>query len=107
MAREGSGPAPVQSALTLLATLLSPSKSISHRFSSGDAKLRKGYIHIIQTSRYNPKAATGATVKVGNNDTEVELKEGDGAYIHGAAGQEITVENVGDTVAEVLLFDLE
>jgi hypothetical protein len=34
------------------------------------------------------------------------LREGDGAYISGE-GKQIKVENVGDTSAEVLLFDLE
>jgi len=106
-AREGSGPAPVQSPLTLFATILSPSKALSHKFPSGDSTSRKAYIHVIQTSGYNAKRATGATVKVGENGTEVELKEGDGAYIYGEAGKELKVENVGDKTAEVLLFDLD
>jgi len=105
--REGTGPAPVQSPLTLFATLLSPSKSLSRVFPSGNAKSRKAYIHVVQTSGYNPKAATGATVKVGGDGVELELKEGDGAYIFGVAGKEIKVENVGEQIAEVLLFDLE
>ena len=37
----------------------------------------------------------------------VELKEGDGAYISGNAGEDLVVENVGDKVAEILLFDVE
>jgi hypothetical protein len=105
--REGTGAAPVQSPLTLYATLLSPSKSLSHTFPSGRATSRKAYVHVIQTSGYNAEAATGATVKVAGHGAEVELKEGDGGYIYGEAGKEITVANVGDKVAELLLFDLE
>lgn len=105
--REGSGPAPVQSPLTLFATLLSPSNDLAYTFPSSESKSRKAYIHVVQTSGYNSKAATGATVKVGGDGVELELKEGDGAYIYGESGKEMKVENVGDKIAEVLLFDLE
>jgi len=106
--REDSGPAPVHSPLTLFVTLLSPSISLKHTFLEGPTKERKGYIHVVQTSGYNTKAATGATVKVtGEGGAELELKEGDGAYILGESGKELKVENVGEKVAEVLLFDLE
>ncbi|KAF8211062.1 RmlC-like cupin domain-containing protein [Mycena galopus ATCC 62051] len=101
--REGAGPAPVQSPLTLYATLLTDGKSLKQT-----VKGSKGYIHVVQTSGYNNKAATGATIKViGAPGVEVELKEGDGAYLHFDNGGELTVENVGDKTAEVLLFDLE
>ncbi|KAF7371135.1 RmlC-like cupin [Mycena sanguinolenta] len=87
--REGAGPAPVQSPLTPL-------------------RDPPGYIHVVQTSGYKTGAATGATIKViGAPGVEVELKEGDGAYLHFDNGGELTVENVGDRTAEVLLFDLE
>jgi hypothetical protein len=106
--REDSGPAPVQSPLTLYSTLLSPSTSLPYTFSS---RTGKGYIHVIQTSGYNTKVASGNAVKVSaggaNGGIEQVFREGDGAYISGSAGKEITVENVGDGVAEVLLFDLE
>lgn len=106
--REDSGPAPVQSGLTLFSTLLSPSASVKHTLLEGSTKERKVYIHVVQTSGYNTKAATGAAVKVkGEGKVEVELKEGDGAYVFGESGKDITVENVGEKVAEVLLFDLE
>ncbi|KAJ7803174.1 RmlC-like cupin domain-containing protein [Mycena olivaceomarginata] len=101
--REGAGPAPVQSPLTLYATLLTDGKSLKQTI-----KGSKGYIHVVQTSGYNTKAATGATIKViGAPGVEVELKEGDGAYLHFDNGGELTVENVRDKTAEVLLFDLE
>ena len=102
--RDDSGPAPVHSPLSLYSTILSPSASVPHTFAPG---ISKGYVHVIQTSGYNPKAASGGSVKVSGGDgVEQVLREGDGAYIFGE-GQEIKVENVGDIGAEVLLFDLE
>ncbi|KAJ8522107.1 hypothetical protein ONZ45_g1295 [Pleurotus djamor] len=116
--REGSGPAPVQSPLTLFATLLSPGKSLSHTFlqpSDPDApKRRKGYIHVVQTSGYQPgksAKAGGAVIKITEagiqGGDELELREGDGAYILAESGKELVVESIGPKVAEVLLFDLE
>ena len=35
------------------------------------------------------------------------LSEGDGAYVAASAGTVLQGENVGDRVAEILLFDLE
>jgi hypothetical protein len=106
--REDSGPAPVQSPLTLYSTLLSPGTSLPYTFSS---RTGQGYIHVIQTSGYNTGAAQGSAVKVsasgGDGTIEQLFREGDGAYISGTTGKEIKVENVGDSVAEVLLFDLE
>ncbi|KAJ7159255.1 RmlC-like cupin domain-containing protein [Mycena crocata] len=101
--REGQGPAPVQSPLTLYATLLSGGKSLKQTITGS-----KGYIQVVQTSGYNTNTATGASIKVtGAPGVEVELKEGDGAYLHFTNGGELTVENVGDKTAEALLFDLE
>ncbi|KAF9451173.1 RmlC-like cupin [Macrolepiota fuliginosa MF-IS2] len=102
--RETDGPAPVQSALSLYATLLSTGKTLERPFEG-----KKGYIHVVQTSGYNPNKSQGATVKVsGPGYEELELKEGDGAYIFvGQKGNALKVENTGDKTAEVLLFDLE
>lgn len=105
--REASGPAPVHSPLDLFATILSPGKSLSHAFKSGSAA-RKGYVHVIQTSGYNPKEASGARVRVlGAEGGPVGLREGDGAYIMATPGEEVTVENAGETAAEVVFFDME
>ncbi|OSD05313.1 pirin domain-containing protein [Trametes coccinea BRFM310] len=105
--REASGPAPVHSPLNLFATLLSPGKSLAHAFSSSTAQ-RKGYIHVVQTSGYNPAEAGGAHIRVtGGEGGPIELREGDGAYIMAVTGEELKVENVGEQVAEVLLFDME
>ena len=68
---------------------------------------RKAYVHVVQTSGYNPDAANGASVRVAGGGAELVLREGDGAYILGTAGEQLSVENVGDSIAEVLLFDIE
>ncbi|KAJ7173398.1 RmlC-like cupin domain-containing protein [Mycena filopes] len=102
-ARVGTGPAPVQSALTMYATLLTEGSSVSREMVGV-----KGYVQVIQTSGFNDKAATGATVKIiGASGVEAHLKEGDGAYLHFTDGGKLKVENIGDRTAEVLLFDLE
>lgn len=104
--REGEGPAPVQSSLTLYATLLENGKALNQKLEG-----KKGYIHVVQTSGYNPRKASGASVRasgVGDSKQEVLLNEGDGAYLTvGPGGTELRVENIGDQMAEVLLFDLE
>jgi len=101
--REGEGPAPVQSKLTLYATLVGEGKVLRKGLEG-----RKGYVHLVQTSGYNPGKANGATVKVAGGEQEAVLKEGDGVYITVGEGEsaELTVENVGSQTAEVLLFDL-
>ncbi|KZT70862.1 RmlC-like cupin [Daedalea quercina L-15889] len=106
--REASGPAPVHSPLSLFATLLSSSRSLPHTFpTTGSGPARKAYIHIAQTSGYNPRQASGTRVKVSGGESVVELREGDGAYIMGEPGKDVVVENVGNSIAEILLFDVE
>ena len=107
-AREAPGPAPVQSPLTLYATVLSPSKAITHTFQASTPSSRKGYIHLVQTSGYNPDTPSGAHIRVsGAGGAQIELKEGDGAYIYAQSGEDLVVENVGDRAAEIVLFDME
>jgi len=104
--RDGKGPAPVQSALTLYATLVDKGKTVEQ-----ELRGTKGYVHVIQTGGYNPGKAKGASVNVGAKESgeRLELKEGDGAYLSVGKGGKTTfvVENVGDETAEVLLFDLD
>jgi len=103
--REGGGPAPVQSPLTLYATLLGQNKSLGRPLIG-----KKGYIHVVQTSGYNEGQSKGATIKVvaSKGGEELTLSEGDGAYILvGNNGNSLQVENVGDRVAEILVFDLD
>lgn len=70
------------------------------------------YIHVVQTSGYNTKAAGGNTVRVSSKDNGSEgegvvLREGDGVFVSGKVGVEVRVENVGEGVAEVLLFEMD
>jgi hypothetical protein len=92
-----------------LAALISPSTTIPHTFATTKGII-KGYIHVIQTSGYNPGKSEGATVRIkGINSEEVVLKEGDGVYVNANGSPEVEVNftNDGDKVAEVLVFDLE
>lgn len=100
--REGEGPAPVQSPLTLYASIISPGTSLSQTMGG-----KKGYIHVIQRSGYNTGPASGASVKISAGRESQTLREGDGAYILIGDEQDVVVENVGEEVAEVLLFDIE
>jgi hypothetical protein len=104
--RETQGPTPVHSPLYMFATVLELGKSVKHTLKKpkDGVELRKGYVHVIQTSGYNKGAATGNIVSV--ND-ELKLAEGDGAFITGPEGGEITITNVGSSSVELLLFDLE
>ena len=107
--REASGPAPVHSPLELFASLISPDTNVPHTLhKAGTTPHRKAYVHVVQTSGYNPAKASGARVKLsGPGSDAVELQEGDGAYIMGEPGVTVDVQNVGDRVAEVVFFDLE
>jgi len=99
--REGEGPTPVQSPLTLYATLLGQNKSLNRSLTG-----KKGYIHVIQTSGYNKGQSRGANIKIASKGgEELTLGEGDGAYVF--VDNPFEVENVGDRVAEVLFFDLD
>jgi len=100
--REGAGPAPVHSPVDLFATILSPTASLSHK-----ATRTNVYAHLIQRSGYNTGAAIGATVKIDVGGDSVQLREGDGAYITLNPGAEVVVENVGEKIGELLLFDTE
>ena len=104
LVREAQGPAPVNSDLTLYATLLGARKTLERPLQG-----KKGYIHVIQTSGYNPLKSQGASVRIrGPGVEQMELREGDGAYIFvGEKGNALTVENAGDETAEVLVFDLD
>ena len=102
--REAEGPTPVQATLRLNAALISPGVTLPHITPNG---LTKQYIHVIQTSGFNQGPAKGASVVVrGKGGKEQVLREGDGAYLATEDGKKIEVENVGEGVAEVLLFDL-
>ncbi|KAI0027560.1 RmlC-like cupin domain-containing protein [Vararia minispora EC-137] len=100
--REAAGAAPVHAPLALYASLVSPGRAVAHT-----AQRHKAYLHLIQTSGYNPGNATGGAVTVSVAGQQTTLREGDGCYVHLTPGVEIKVENTGDRIAEVVLFDLE
>ncbi|KAF9219946.1 RmlC-like cupin [Gyrodon lividus] len=106
--REDSGPAPIRSELRMYASLIHPGISLVHA-PVGNSPRKKGYIHVIQKSGYNPAQAGGATLRVGSqaDGPQIELREGDGAYLAYEPGAELRIENDDQGVAEVLLFDLE
>jgi redox-sensitive bicupin YhaK (pirin superfamily) len=108
--REGEGPTPVHSELTLFASIITPKTELTHTFpkNKSSSKSRKAYIHVVQTSGYNTGPSSGATILVsGEGGVETMLREGDGAYIMGEVGKAMKIENMGEKNAEVLLFDLE
>ena len=104
--REGDGPAPVQSDLALWATVLSPNHTVSREMPSSSGE-RKAYMQVVQTSGFNQGPARGAHVRVEIGNQSVEMKEGDGAFVHAAPKEELRMTNLGGSVAEVLLFDVD
>ncbi|ORY92898.1 RmlC-like cupin domain-containing protein [Leucosporidium creatinivorum] len=105
--REGSGPTPVHSHLTMLASILSPSSTVSHTFEQP-----KGYLHLImrKTGYRSPSSelqgkGPRVAVKVGEQK-EVVVEEGDGVYLDKVEGETVSFTSVGDAEAELVLFDL-
>ncbi|KAK3056996.1 hypothetical protein LTR09_002034 [Extremus antarcticus] len=93
-------PIPMHSDVSMSASILSPGKSVTHELvTEGE---RNVYLHVVMTDRTQPKTG-GARIKIG----DVELGEGDGAYVRGAKGPgSVTIESVGEKDAEFLLFDM-
>jgi hypothetical protein len=104
--RVAPGPTPVQSPVTLYATLLSPSATVKHTFgapAAGENK-RYGYLHVIQTSDYNTGKAIGVTIQVNG---KLKLAEGDATYIEASEGDIVEITNVANKTGELLFFDLD
>lgn len=93
-------PIPMHADLSMSASILSPGKSVTHELvKEGE---RKVFLHVVMSEKKQPKSG-GAKIKVG----DVELGEGDGAFVTGASGPgKIEVESVGEKAAEFLLFDM-
>jgi quercetin 2,3-dioxygenase len=68
---------------------------------------RKAYIQMVQSSGFNQGAAKGVRVRVEIGDQSVEMGEGDGVFVHAAPREELRMTNLGSSVAEVLLFDVD
>lgn len=93
-------PIPMHADLSMSASILAPGKSVTHDLVAEGP--RNVYLHVVMSDRKQAKSG-GAKIKVG----EVELGEGDGAYVEGARGPgNVTVESIGDKPAEFLLFDM-
>ena len=97
---EPTEPIPMHCDLSMSASILSPGKSVTHDLVADGE--RNVYLHMVMTDRTQPKAG-GAKIKVG----DVELGEGDGAFVKGAKGPgSFTIESTGEKPAEFLLFDM-
>lgn len=97
---EPTEPIPMHSDVSMSASILSPGKSVAHELvAEGE---RKVYLHVVMSDRKQPKEG-GAKIKIG----DVELGEGDGAFVRGAKGPgTVSVESIGAKPAEFLLFDM-
>lgn len=104
--REGDGPTPIQSDVALWATILSPNRTISRDMPSSEGE-RKAYLQVVQTSGFNKGPGQGAHVRVEIGNQSVEMREGDGAFVHAAPKEELRMTNLGNCEAEVLLFDVD
>lgn len=102
-----------QSALSVHTSLLSPGSRLHHSFGSADTC--KVFVHVVQSSGYNPGVSKGATVKVSVSGScpssgetargdETLLREGDGACVVSSIGTELTLENKEDRDAEVFVL---
>ncbi|KAM0709132.1 hypothetical protein Q7P35_003168 [Cladosporium inversicolor] len=93
-------PIPMHADLSMSASILTPGKSITHELvKEGE---RKVFLHVVMSGKKQPSSG-GAKIKVG----DVELGEGDGAFVTGASGPgKIEVESIGEKAAEFLLFDM-
>ena len=97
---EETEPIPANADLHQSASILTPGKSVTHTLVAEGP--RKVYLHNVMSGKTQPKEG-GAKIKVG----DVELGEGDGAFVHGAKGPgEIVIASTGDKPAEFLLFDM-
>jgi hypothetical protein len=97
---EEAEPIPMHADVSMSASILNPGKSVTHELVKEGQ--RKVYLHVVMSEKKQPKTG-GAKIKVG----DVELGEGDGAFVTGASGPgKIEVESVGEKAAEFLLFDM-
>ena len=73
----GEGPALVQSALTLYASIVWMGEALSRPFEG-----KKAYVHVIETSGYNERQATSASVKLSTKGRDkMELRESETGFM--------------------------
>ncbi|KAF1954410.1 RmlC-like cupin [Byssothecium circinans] len=95
-----TSPIGLQADLSMDASILAPGKKVVHDIVAEGP--RKVFLQVVMGGRKQPSEG-GARIRVG----DVELGEGDGAYVDGVSGPgKIEVESVGDREAEFLLFDM-
>lgn len=94
-------PIEIHADLSMDASILSPGQKVVHEVvKEGE---RNVYLHVVMSSGRTQPEKGGAKIKIG----DVELGEGDGAYVRGVKGPgKIEVESVGEKDAEFLLFDM-
>ncbi|KAI9705329.1 MAG: hypothetical protein M1820_005159 [Bogoriella megaspora] len=94
------GPIPLHADLSMDASILSPGESVVHEVVKEGP--RNVFVQLIMSGRKQP-GSDGAKLKIG----DVELSEGDGAYIEGVGDiGSVKVESVGEKPAEFLLFEM-
>lgn len=116
--REAGGPAPVHSKLKMLASVLEPKQTITHKLRSTTTR---AYLHLIMTSGYR-KPSVSASDKYPDGGAILAVnegllcEEGDGAFfeVKGAAEEgadeeqrTVTFKNVAERDAEFVFFELE
>lgn len=85
------------------------------------AGTQRAYIQVPQSSGYNQSVARGSSTSLKLTgfwlyspqiasgirvNGDLELAEGDGAFVWGEPGEQLRIENAGEKSAEALLFDL-
>ncbi|KAG6911404.1 hypothetical protein DXG01_016501 [Tephrocybe rancida] len=96
----GTGPTPIHTKLTLYATLVDRGQKLRQSLSGS-----KGFVQVVQRTGYNVGKAVGSVVRIGGKGgEELELREGDSAYIAvNDRGATFELENVGESTAEPVL----
>ena len=92
-------PIPLHADLSMDASILGPGKSVVHELVAEGP--RKVYVHVVMTGREQPTTG-GAKVSVG----DIELGEGDGAFVDVKGPGKVEVKSIGEKPAEFLLFDM-
>ncbi|KAI9807882.1 MAG: hypothetical protein M1825_005188 [Sarcosagium campestre] len=96
------GSIPVHADLLMGASIIPQGSTYSWKIGGGDAVTstsdRKVYVHFPMT--------TGGKAKVRLPTDKTVLSEGDGAFVSGVnAGDELQIESIGDSAAEVVVLD--
>ncbi|PPJ55643.1 hypothetical protein CBER1_09529 [Cercospora berteroae] len=92
-------PIEIYADVSMDASILSPGKKVVHELVKDGE--RNVYLHLVMSGKMQPKSG-GARIRIG----DVELGEGDGAFVKAKGPGKVEVESVGDKKAEFLLFDM-